>query len=52
MTISSPGSISRTNVAPTMSRAAVSLATTQPPVSLPSTSGLNPSGSRAAYNVC
>src|SRR5215469_2826643 len=52
MAIISPGSISRTNVAPTMSSAAVSLATTQPLVSRPSTSGRNPCGSRAAYSVC
>ncbi len=35
-----------------MSRAAVSLATTQPPWSWPSTSGRKPCGSRAAYRVC
>lgn len=34
-----------------MSRAAVSLATTQPRSSRPSTSGWMPSGSRAAYSV-
>ena len=34
-----------------MSSAAVSLATTQPPASRPSTSGRNPCGSRAAYRV-
>ncbi len=49
--ISSPGSTSRTKVAPTMSRAAVSLATTQPRASRPSTSGRKPCGSRAAYSV-
>ena len=51
MTTSSPGSISRTNAAPTMSSAAVSLATTQPRASRPSTSGRKPCGSRAAYRV-
>ena len=35
-----------------MSSAAVSLATTQPRSSRPSTSGRKPSGSRAAYSVC
>ena len=50
--ISSPGSTSRTKVAPTMSSAAVSLATTQPRASRPSTSGRKPCGSRAAYRVC
>ena len=34
-----------------MSRAAVSLATTQPRSSRPSTSGRKPCGSRAAYSV-
>jgi hypothetical protein len=48
MAISSPGSISRTKDAPTMSSAAVSLATTQPRSSRPSTSGRKPCGSRAA----
>ena len=52
MQTSSPGSISRTNLAPTMSSAAVSLATTQPLSSRPSTSGRKPCGSRAAYSVC
>src|SRR6202795_4715552 len=52
MLTSSPGAISRTNVAPTMSSAAVSLATTQPPFRRPSTSGRKPCGSRAAYSVC
>ena len=52
MVISSPGSTSRTNAAPTMSSAAVSLATTQPRASRPSTSGRKPCGSRAAYRVC
>ncbi len=52
MQTSSPGAISRTNVAPTMSSAAVSLATTQPPFRRPSTSGRKPCGSRAAYSVC
>ena len=46
-----PGSTSRTNVAPTMSSAAVSDATTQPRSSRPSTSGRMPCGSRAAYSV-
>ena len=46
--ISSPGSTSRTTLAPTMSSAAVSLATTQPRSSRPSTSGRTPCGSRAA----
>ena len=49
--ISSPGSTSRTKAAPTMSRAAVSLATTQPRSKRPSVSGRMPCGSRAAYNV-
>src|SRR5205807_1139059 len=48
---SSPGSTSRTTLAPTMSRAAVSDATTQPRSSRPSTSGRTPCGSRAAYTV-
>ena len=52
MVISSPGSTSRTNDAPTMSSAAVSLATTQPRARRPSTSGRKPCGSRAAYRVC
>ena len=52
MASSSPGSTSRTNDAPTMSSAAVSLATTQPRSSRPSTSGRTPCGSRAAYSVC
>ncbi len=52
MASSSPGSTSRTMVAPTMSSAAVSLATTQPRSSRPSTSGRTPCGSRAAYSVC
>ena len=39
-------------LAPTMSRAAVSLATTQPRSSRPRTSGRTPCGSRAAYRVC
>src|SRR5690349_6086716 len=43
---SSPGSTSRTNEAPTMSSAAVSLATTQPRDSRPSTSGRTPCGVR------
>ena len=51
MAINSPGSISRTKLAPTMSSAAVSLATTQPRSSRPSTSGRMPCGSRAAYSV-
>src|SRR5690242_16954743 len=49
--MNSPGSISRTNDAPTMSSAAVSLATTQPRSRRPSTSGRTPCGSRAAYSV-
>ena len=52
MQTSSPGAIFRTNLAPTMSSAAVSLATTQPLSSPPSTSGRKPCGSRAAYSVC
>ncbi len=52
MLTSSPGATSRTNRAPTMSSAAVSLATTQPVSSRPSTSGRKPCGSRAAYSVC
>ena len=48
----SPGSTSRTNAAPTMSRAADSDATTQPRSSLPITSGRTPWRSRAAYKVC
>ena len=51
MATNSPGSISRTYEAPTMSSAAVSLATTQPRSRRPSTSGRMPCGSRAAYNV-
>ena len=48
----SPGRTSRTNVAPTMSRAHVSLATTQPSVpSAPMTSGRMPLGSRNAYSA-
>ncbi len=49
---SSPGSISRTTDAPTMSSAAVSLATTQPRSNRPNTSGRTPCSSRAAYSVC
>ena len=45
---SSPGSTSRTKLAPTVSRAAVSLATTQPRSIRPSTNGRTPYGSRAA----
>ncbi len=52
MAIISPGSISRTKVAPTMSSAHVSLATVQPLASRPRTSGRKPCGSRAAYSVC
>ncbi|CPB98764.1 Uncharacterised protein [Mycobacterium tuberculosis] len=44
----SPGSISRTNEAPTMSSAAVSEATTQPRSKRPSDSGRTPYGSRHA----
>ena len=51
MTIISPGSTSRTTLAPTMASAASSLATTQPRSSRPSTSGRMPCGSRAAYSV-
>src|SRR4249919_2878565 len=51
MASSSPGSMSRTNDAPTMSSAAVSDATTQPRSSRPSDSGRTPYGSRAAYSV-
>ena len=47
----SPGSMSRTNEAPTMSKAQVSEATTQPPSRRPNDSGRTPCGSRAAYNV-
>ena len=49
MAMSSPGSTSRMNDAPTMSSAAVSEATTQPRSSRPMTSGRMPWGSRAAY---
>ena len=52
MAMSSPGSISRTNEAPTMSSAAVSQATTQPRSRRPRTRGRMPCGSRAAYRVC
>ena len=45
------GSTSRMKDAPTMSSAAVSLATTQPPESSPMTSGRMSWGSRAAYRV-
>ncbi|CAB5002466.1 unannotated protein [freshwater metagenome] len=48
----SPGSTSRTNAAPTISRAADSDATTQPRSSFPITSGRTPWRSRAAYKVC
>src|SRR5271165_4693250 len=51
MARSSPGSMSRTNEAPTMSSAAVSDATTQPRSSRPRDNGRTPYGSRAAYNV-
>ena len=51
MAISSPGSISRTTLAPIVARAASSEATTQPRSSRPSTSGRMPWGSRAAYSV-
>ena len=51
MAISSPGSTSRTTLAPTVARAASSEATTQPRSSRPRTSGRMPSGSRAAYSV-
>ena len=47
----SPGSTSRTNAAPTISRAADSDATTQPRSSFPITSGRTPWRSRAAYKV-
>ena len=46
ITTISPGSTSRTKCAPTMSSAAVSLASTQPPSIRPSTSGQKPCGSR------
>ena len=49
---SSPGSISRTKEAPTISNPALSDATTQPVSNLPSTNGRTPWRSRAAYNVC
>ena len=49
--MNSPGSTSRTKDAPTMSSAAVSLATTHPLASFPTTSGRNPWGSRAAYRA-
>ena len=55
MTTISPGSTSRMNSAPTMSRAQVSLASTQPPVpSLPMRpriSGRTPSGSRTPISA-
>ena len=51
ITIISPGSISRTNEAPMMSRAAVSLANTQPRSSRPRESGRIPCGSRAPYKA-
>ena len=49
--MNSPGSTSRTKLAPTMSKAAVSEATTQPVASLPRTRGRTPCGSRAANSV-
>ena len=52
MAINSPGSISRTKAAPTISKAALSDATTQPFSNLPKTNGRTPWRSRAAYNVC
>ena len=52
MVINSPGSTSRMKVAPTMSRPAVSLETTQPFARRPSTKGRMPCGSRAAYSEC
>src|SRR2546423_12200991 len=51
MRTKSPGSSSRTSVAPVMSRAHVSEATTQPRPSRPSTSGRKPRGSTIAYSV-
>ena len=51
MTIISPGSTSRTTLAPTVASAESSLATTQPRSSRPRTSGRMPCGSRAAYSV-
>ena len=51
MTIISPGSTSRTTLAPIVASAASSLATTQPRSRRPSTSGRMPCGSRAAYSV-
>ena len=51
MRIISPGWTSRTKVPPTMSRAAVSEATTQPVSRRPSTRGRTPWGSRAAKSV-
>ena len=47
----SPGSTSRTKVAPTMSRAQVSEAKQKPPGRRPMASGRNPCGSRAANTV-
>ena len=47
----SPGSTSRTTLAPMVASAASSEATTQPRSSRPSTSGRMPCGSRAAYSV-
>ena len=51
MTTISPGSTSRTTLAPMVASAASSLATTQPRSSRPRTSGRMPCGSRAAYRV-
>ena len=47
----SPGSTSRTTLAPMVASAESSDATTQPRSSRPSTSGRMPCGSRAAYSV-
>ena len=52
MAMTSPGSTSRTTLAPRMSSAEVSEATTQPRSSRPRTSGRTPWRSRAAYSVC
>ncbi len=47
----SPGSTSRTNSAPMMSRAQVSEASTQPSPTFPSISGRTPSGSRTPMSL-
>src|SRR3989449_6457908 len=51
MRTKSPGSSSRTSVAPVMSSAHVSDATTQPRPRRPSTRGRKPRGSTMAYRV-